>query len=485
MSGSIIERHLPHGGRTLAERDGDVDPEKNEDHRRNLYRASPPDSASFKDRIAHFTWPWFATTMSTGALAVVLGQTPNKFDGLQTIGKIFFILDLVLFGLFNVAMALRAYWFPRRFLASLHHPVEGLFFGSYWVSVSLLLNCMQAYGVPSTGPWLIKAINVLFWIYCAIVLVVAIGQYYVLFQEERLRITDAVPAWIFPIYPLLVIGPMAGTMVPSQPHHSALPMWIGAVMLQGLAWIVALMMYAMYMQRLMTSSLPAPSTRPGMYVSVGPAGYTAAGLVSLGVQAPNILYTNAFTQNSIPDGDIVRVVGTMSGIFIILFAFWFFCISTVAVVAGVRRMTFTLNWWAVSRANTLTSSQKKYIVANTSPVRLPQRRHDPRSNPSRQRPQQPSHQRHLQRFDYPTRHHVAHHSCCAYPSAVGRQDHVAWKRRRQRYAEPGMGKVLGVIEVTFQLCRVRLVCFSFMFVVTICMSARRLHAWYDCLHIIA
>ena len=111
--------------------------------------------------------------MSTGALAVVLGQTPNKFDGLQTIGKIFFILDLVLFGLFNVAMALRAYWFPRRFLASLHHPVEGLFFGSYWVSVSLLLNCMQAYGVPSTGPWLIKAINVLFWIYCAIVLVVA------------------------------------------------------------------------------------------------------------------------------------------------------------------------------------------------------------------------------------------------------------------------------------------------------------------------
>ena len=123
-------------------------------------------------------------------------------------------------------------------------------------------------------------------------------------------------------------------------------------MLQGLAWIVALMMYAMYMQRLMTSSLPAPSTRPGMYVSVGPAGYTAAGLVSLGVQAPKILNTNAFTENSIPDGDIVRVVGTMSGIFIILFAFWFFCISTVAVVAGVRRMSFTLNWWAVSRINT-------------------------------------------------------------------------------------------------------------------------------------
>lgn len=344
----VLERHRPAEGRTLADREGGHDPEKNQDDYNNMYRTEPPATAGFKDRIAHFTWPWFACTMSTGAVAVVLGQTPNKFDGIQTIGKIFFIADLVLFAAFNIAMFLRALWFPRRFLASLHHPVEGLFFGSYWVSVSLILNCMQAYGVPNTGPWLIKALLVLFWIYCAVVLVVAIGQYFVLFQEERLKITDAVPAWIFPIYPLLVVGPMAGTMVPSQPHHDALPMWVGAVMLQGLAWVVALMMYSMYMQRLMTSALPTPSTRPGMYVSVGPAGYTAAGLVSLGTQAPSVLYTDAFTQNPTPDGDVVRVIGTMAGIFIVIFAFWFFMISTVAVVAGIRRMTFTLNWWAVS-----------------------------------------------------------------------------------------------------------------------------------------
>jgi C4-dicarboxylate transporter/malic acid transport protein len=429
----VIERHLPHGGRTLAEREGGHDPEKNEDDNRNMFRGSPPDSAGFKDRIAHFTWPWFATTMSTGALAVVLGQTPNKFDGLQTIGKIFFILDLVLFALFSIAMFLRAYWFPRRFLASLHHPVEGLFFGSYWVSVSLILNCMQAYGVPNSGPWLIKCLNVLFWIYCAVVLCVAIGQYYVLFQEERLRITDAVPAWIFPIYPLLVIGPMAGTMVPSQPHHAALPMWVGAVMLQGLAWIVALMMYAMYMQRLMTSSLPAPSTRPGMYVSVGPAGYTAAGLISLGVQAPSVLYTDAFTQNAIPDGDIVRVIGTMAGIFVILFAFWFFCISSVAVIAGLNKMSFTLNWWAVSFLPL--SSKPDHVLLETPTnvfaptVRLPQRRPNPRRDPSRFRPAKSRHQRHLQRPNDLPRHHVAHHGRGSYPGVVEGQDHVAWQGR--------------------------------------------------------
>jgi len=295
-----------------------------------------------------FIRPWFASTMSTGAVAVVLANTPNRFPGLDAIGKIFYILNLVLFLLFNIAMGPRAVWFPRRFLASLHHPIEGLFFGSYWVSVSLILNGAQSYGVPSCGPWLPRALLVVFWIYCAVVLIVAIGQYFVLFQEERLKITDAVPAWIFPIYPLLVVGPMAGTFIPSQPAGQAFDMWVGAVMLQGLSWTVALMMYSMYMQRLMTSTLPSPSTRPGMYVSVGPAGYTAAGLISLGNRAPSVMPEDPFNTNGLPDGDTVRLIGILAGTFIVIFAFWFFCISTVAVISGIKRMSFTLNWWAVS-----------------------------------------------------------------------------------------------------------------------------------------
>jgi tellurite resistance protein TehA-like permease len=42
----------------------------------------------------------------------------------------------------------------------------------------------------------------------------------------------------------------------------------------------------------------------------------------------------------------VKILGILGGTFILLFSFWFFCISLVAVLAGVRRMTFTLNWWA-------------------------------------------------------------------------------------------------------------------------------------------
>ncbi|KAF2129434.1 C4-dicarboxylate transporter/malic acid transport protein-like protein [Dothidotthia symphoricarpi CBS 119687] len=319
---------------------------REQDEGDNVGENMPPEVVGLRDRIVHFTWPWFAATMSTGALAVVLGNTPNRFRGLQTIGEIVFIVDIVMFLLFNGLMATRFILIPRKFTASLHHPVEGLFYGTYFVSAALILNCSYIYGNGKTGPWLTTALGICFWIYCAIAFCVGVAQYSMFFRLERLNVTDAVPAWIFPIYPLLVVGTLAGTILPAQPEQASWEIFIGGIILQGLAWVVSFLMYGIYMQRLMTGCLPSPSVRPGMYVSVGPAGYTAAGLISLANQAPTFIPANFWTNNAIPDGDVIRIMGIMSGLFIILFAYWFFAITTVAVLAGVRKMSFSLNWWA-------------------------------------------------------------------------------------------------------------------------------------------
>jgi len=199
---------------------------------------------------------------------VVLGKTPNTFPGLRTMGKIVFLFDLILFLAFNGLMATRFILVPRKLPASLHHPVEGLFFGTYWVSVALILNCAYIYGSPETGGWLTKGLEICFWMYCAAAFLVGIAQYSMFFRLERLNVTDAVPE----IYPLLVVGTLAGTILPGQPEAASWRIFLGGVLFQGLAWVVSFLMYGIYMQRLMTSSLPSPSVRPGMFVSVGPAG---------------------------------------------------------------------------------------------------------------------------------------------------------------------------------------------------------------------
>lgn len=299
-----------------------------------------------KERLAHFTWAWFACTMSTGAVAVVLAQQPNTFTGLITIGKIFYILDLVLFVSFTALIITRFFLRPASFTKSLHHPGEALFFGTFWVSLALVLTGAELYGGDSTGPWLRKALEVCYWLYSGLVLLVAVFQYHTLFVKERLKVSDAMPAWILPIYPFLVLGPLAGVLLPAQPHYAAVPMLIGAVMFQGLGWMVSIFMYVIYVMRLMSGDLPAPSMRPGMFISVGPAGYTATALVSLGSRAQTILSGTYLGITTVPVGDVLYIIGTFSGIFLWLLAFWFFCLSTVGVLEGVRKMSFTLNWWA-------------------------------------------------------------------------------------------------------------------------------------------
>lgn len=284
--------------------------------------------------------------MSTGAIAVILSQQPFQFDGLNVIGKIFFILDLILFSSFCVLMTLRFIWHPWKFSKSLHYPNEALFFGSAWVSLALIFNCTYQYGVPSCGPWLLKALEVVFWIYAACALLVAVFQYSTLFVAEKMPVSSAMPAWVFPVYPFLVIGSWAATMMPSLNHEAAWPIFIGGILFQGLGWTVAMLMYSIYVVRLLSNELPPPSTRPGMFISVGPAGYTSAALVALGTQAPSVVPANFLNLGSFDVGAVLKVLGVFSGIFIWLVAFWFFALSLVAVLTGARQMSFTLNWWA-------------------------------------------------------------------------------------------------------------------------------------------
>lgn len=306
--------------------------------------------ATMKDRLQHFTWAWFACTMSTGAMSVVLANTPFRFRGLDVIAKIFFILDLVLFVLFSGAIGYRFSRRPIIFLRSLHHPGEALFFGAYWVSVALILNLTQTYGVSICGPWLASAVRVLYWIYSACTLCVAIFQYATLFVAERLPVDSAMPAWVMPVYPFLVIGPLAAVIVKTQDESASLAIWVSAIMFQGLGWTVAVFMYTIYFLRLMTSNLPDPSTRPGMFIGVGPVGYTSAALVNLGNMAPSVVPAGWLAVNTVAVGDVIKIVAVMAGIFLWLVAFWFCALASTAVLAGAfsrkLKMDFTLSWWA-------------------------------------------------------------------------------------------------------------------------------------------
>jgi tellurite resistance protein TehA-like permease len=93
------------------------------------------------------------------------------------------------------------------------------------------------------------------------------------------------PIWIFPAYPLLIVGPFAGNLasrISSQAEK--LTIILAGFTVQGVGFLFAFSIYAAFIYRLMTQKLPRESLRPGMFVSVGPSGFTVAGIIAMAAE---------------------------------------------------------------------------------------------------------------------------------------------------------------------------------------------------------
>jgi tellurite resistance protein TehA-like permease len=155
------------------------------------------------------------------------------------------------------------------------------------------------------------------------------------------------PLWTFPIYPMLLTAPMAAAVAPSQSRTHALEIGIAAFALQGIGFMISLMIYSAYIYRLMTRKLPRAAARPGMFISVGPSAFTVIGIVQLGQAADEVLEDRLVAR-------VLQVGTVMVGVWLWGLACWFFLVSLAANVktAESGRLHFGLGWWSFVFPNT-------------------------------------------------------------------------------------------------------------------------------------
>lgn len=123
--------------------------------------------------------------------------------------------------------------------------------------------------------------------------------------------------------------------------------------LQGIGFMVSLIIYSTYIYRLMTQRLPEEGTRPGMFVSVGPSGFTAAGVIGMADGAQRALPPD-FMGNTQMAAMILKVVSAWMSLWIWGLAVWFFMITVGAHWSCVshHRMVFTMTWFSFVFPNT-------------------------------------------------------------------------------------------------------------------------------------
>ncbi|KAL2215711.1 C4-dicarboxylate/malic acid transporter [Thermoascus aurantiacus ATCC 26904] len=312
-----------------------------------------PENLAWKQRIRHFTWAYFTLTMATGGIANVLYAVPYRFRGLETIGTVVFLFNIVLYLIIWCLLLLRFYLYPYTFKASFLHPTESLFVPASAVSFGTILINISQYGPKRTGEWLVHAVGILFWFDATLAVIFSAGIYLLLWSTQTFTIAQMTPIWIFPAYPMLIIGPHAGVLSSELEPSRSLRIIIGGTTIQGVGFLVSLMVYAAFIYRLMTQKLPKENIRPGMFVSVGPSAFTVAAIVNMAADAKR-----SFPPDFMGDGElaanVLRVVANFAALWLWGLAIFFFFIATFAHLStiGPGRMIFSMAWFSFVFPNT-------------------------------------------------------------------------------------------------------------------------------------
>lgn len=111
------------------------------------------------------------------------------------------------------------------------------------------------------------------------------------------------------------MGPHAGVLSTELAPHLALNIIVGGFTLQGIGYLVSLTIYSAFIYRLMTQKLPKEAIRPGMFVSVGPSGFTAAAVIAMAANAERSL-PDDFMGNGVLAAMILRTVGNFMGLWL-------------------------------------------------------------------------------------------------------------------------------------------------------------------------
>lgn len=336
-----------------------LDKEQYEASRRNAARpnnAEPKDeSAAMEVRLLdRFTWANFTCTQSTGGVAILLSETPHQFRGLQTVGVIVFILNLVLFVLFTTAMICRFVQRPSSLRKSVTKPPEAYFTGSLWLSMATIIICMQRFGVPHAGPWIIVAVRVLFWTYAAITLTYNIVIFVVMFALSPLEPGTMSPPMFLMIFNAMLTGTVASAIAADQPLSQRMAIIVAGIAFQGLGWILCLVFFPLFVGNMLINGLGPANQRPGLFMPVGSSGYTIVAIIGCARAIPD---EYGYFAKHPTASETLNVMALWISIFLWLFTFWLFAIALVAHLPimiskccnnmSQPQMDFTLSWWAI------------------------------------------------------------------------------------------------------------------------------------------
>ena len=297
-----------------------------------------------REAIRQFTPNWFAATMGTGILAIALGQLPFAATWLKSLGETLWLLNIVLFSLFSLMYASRWILFFDEAKQIFGHSTVSMFIGTIPMGLATIINGLLLYGLPRWGSSVIAVAEVLWWIDVAMALACGVLIPYLMFTRQEHSIDQMTAVWLLPVVAAEVAAVSGGLLAPHLADGSAqFSTLITSYVLWAYSVPVALSILVILLLRMTLHKLPHESMAASSWLSLGPIGTGALGMLVLGQDAPAIFTAHGMAAEI---GSVAEGIGLIGGVLFWGLGLWWMVLALLITVRYFKKgIPFNLGWW--------------------------------------------------------------------------------------------------------------------------------------------
>ncbi|WP_044311779.1 TDT family transporter [Pseudomonas syringae] len=296
-----------------------------------------------REAIRQFTPNWFAATMGTGILALALGQLPFVAQWPKALGEALWFFNIVLFCLFTLMYASRWVLFFDEAKQIFGHSTVSMFFGTIPMGLATIINGFLLYGLPRWGGGVVALAEVLWWIDVTTALACGVLIPYMMFTRQQHSIDQMTAVWLLPVVAAEVAAASGGLLAPHLADASAqFTMLITSYVLWAYSVPVALSILVILLLRMALHKLPHESMAASSWLSLGPIGTGALGMLLLGNDAPAIFAAHGMASI----GGVAEGIGLIGGVLFWGLGLWWMVLALLITGRYFREgIPFNLGWW--------------------------------------------------------------------------------------------------------------------------------------------
>jgi C4-dicarboxylate transporter/malic acid transport protein len=292
--------------------------------------------------VRQFTPNWFAMTMGTGIVYLVLLLLPFQLPGQHQAAMALWIFDGIVFSIFTALFLARLTRFPETVRPMLDHPVQSMFLGTIPMGLIPIVNGLSVFGVELFGQGALSVAQALWWGDAALAVFIACLVPYRMFTSQRHSAEQITAVWLLPVVAPEVTASSAGVLAPHLSHGAAQLLVGTGYALWAISVPLAFSILTLVFLRLALHKLPHRDMAASSWLTLGPIGTGSLGLLLLGQAAPAAFNGTAFAHAATAAHDF----GLLGGLLLWGVGVWWLAIAVMLTVRYQREgMTFNMGWW--------------------------------------------------------------------------------------------------------------------------------------------